>query len=123
MCALVFLILLIQFCSHGRKFSLELGGCCQINCLHDDVWPMSNWLYTGAVLRGYKVGLHFKLIIASNSFNINFSGRFIFQTLNDWYDREIDAINEPYRPIPSGAISENEACNLYFSFAPFFGTC
>ncbi|AQK85431.1 Chlorophyll synthase chloroplastic [Zea mays] len=30
------------------------------------------------------------------------------QTLNDWYDRDIDAINEPYRPIPSGAISENE---------------
>nr|XP_029147997.1 chlorophyll synthase, chloroplastic isoform X2 [Arachis hypogaea] len=29
-------------------------------------------------------------------------------TMNDWYDREIDAINEPYRPIPSGAISENE---------------
>lgn len=30
------------------------------------------------------------------------------QTLNDWYDKEIDAINEPYRPIPSGAISEKE---------------
>ena len=27
------------------------------------------------------------------------------QTLNDYYDREIDAINEPYRPIPSGVIS------------------
>ncbi|MBD2328860.1 chlorophyll synthase ChlG [Alkalinema sp. FACHB-956] len=27
------------------------------------------------------------------------------QTINDYYDREIDAINEPYRPIPSGAIS------------------
>ena len=27
------------------------------------------------------------------------------QTLNDLYDRDIDAINEPYRPIPSGAIS------------------
>ncbi|MGP1375529.1 MAG: chlorophyll synthase ChlG [Almyronema sp.] len=27
------------------------------------------------------------------------------QTLNDFYDREIDAINEPYRPIPSGSIS------------------
>lgn len=26
------------------------------------------------------------------------------QTINDWYDREIDAINEPNRPIPSGAI-------------------
>lgn len=30
------------------------------------------------------------------------------QTLNDYYDREIDAINEPYRPIPSGAISLNQ---------------
>lgn len=30
------------------------------------------------------------------------------QTLNDYYDREIDAINEPYRPIPSGAISEGQ---------------
>ncbi len=27
------------------------------------------------------------------------------QTLNDFYDREIDAINEPYRPIPSGLIT------------------
>ncbi|MBW4482827.1 MAG: chlorophyll synthase ChlG [Tildeniella torsiva UHER 1998/13D] len=27
------------------------------------------------------------------------------QTLNDFYDRDIDAINEPYRPIPSGAIT------------------
>ena len=26
------------------------------------------------------------------------------QTLNDFYDRDLDAINEPYRPIPSGAI-------------------
>ena len=30
------------------------------------------------------------------------------QTCNDWFDRELDAINEPYRPIPSGAISETE---------------
>jgi len=30
------------------------------------------------------------------------------QTINDWYDREIDAINEPYRPIPSKRISEGE---------------
>ncbi|MEM9807711.1 MAG: chlorophyll synthase ChlG [Cyanobacteria bacterium P01_D01_bin.56] len=27
------------------------------------------------------------------------------QTINDYYDRELDAINEPYRPIPSGAIA------------------
>ena len=30
------------------------------------------------------------------------------QTINDWYDREIDAINEPNRPIPSGRISEGQ---------------
>ena len=27
------------------------------------------------------------------------------QTINDYYDRDLDAINEPNRPIPSGAIS------------------
>jgi len=30
------------------------------------------------------------------------------QTINDYYDRELDAINEPNRPIPSGAISLNQ---------------
>jgi geranylgeranylglycerol-phosphate geranylgeranyltransferase len=29
--------------------------------------------------------------------------------INDYYDREIDAINEPGRPIPSGAVSPGEA--------------
>jgi len=30
------------------------------------------------------------------------------QTINDWYDKDIDAINEPYRPIPSGALSQSD---------------
>lgn len=30
-------------------------------------------------------------------------------TINDYYDRNIDAINEPNRPIPSGLIKPNEA--------------
>ena len=30
-------------------------------------------------------------------------------TINDYYDREIDAINEPNRPIPSGLIKPGEA--------------
>jgi len=29
--------------------------------------------------------------------------------INDYYDREIDAINEPSRPIPSGAVAPKEA--------------
>uniref|UniRef100_A0A7S3NKH8 Chlorophyll synthase n=1 Tax=Aureoumbra lagunensis TaxID=44058 RepID=A0A7S3NKH8_9STRA len=30
------------------------------------------------------------------------------QTINDWFDRDLDAINEPYRPIPSGRITESQ---------------
>jgi len=33
--------------------------------------------------------------------------------INDYYDREIDAVNEPSRPIPSGAVSPKEA--LFFA--------
>src|SRR5674476_1676621 len=29
--------------------------------------------------------------------------------INDYYDRTIDAINEPQRPIPSGIVKPNEA--------------
>jgi len=37
------------------------------------------------------------------------------QTINDWYDKDLDAINEPYRPIPSGRIKESEVWEqIYF---------
>lgn len=35
------------------------------------------------------------------------------QIINDWCDREVDAINEPQRPIPSGRVSANTA--LWFA--------
>jgi geranylgeranylglycerol-phosphate geranylgeranyltransferase len=35
-------------------------------------------------------------------------------TINDYYDRAIDAINEPSRPIPSGIISTHEALGFVF---------
>lgn len=34
--------------------------------------------------------------------------------INDYYDREIDAINEPERPIPSGLIAPREALTFAF---------
>lgn len=37
-----------KFCD--RELPLDCGGCSQINCLHDDVWSMSNWLYSGTYL-------------------------------------------------------------------------
>jgi geranylgeranylglycerol-phosphate geranylgeranyltransferase len=35
-------------------------------------------------------------------------------TVNDYYDRAIDAINEPSRPIPSGSVSAREALAFVF---------
>jgi geranylgeranylglycerol-phosphate geranylgeranyltransferase len=35
-------------------------------------------------------------------------------TINDYYDRAIDAINEPFRPIPSGTVGEREALAFVF---------
>lgn len=35
------------------------------------------------------------------------------QIVNDWFDREVDAINEPQRPIPSGRVPG--AIGLYFA--------
>jgi geranylgeranylglycerol-phosphate geranylgeranyltransferase len=35
-------------------------------------------------------------------------------TINDYYDRAIDAINEPHRPIPSGSVSPRQALAFVF---------
>ena len=40
--------------------------------------------------------------------------------INDYYDRKIDAVNEPERPIPSGAVSPNGAL-VFASFLTFIG--
>ena len=40
--------------------------------------------------------------------------------VNDYYDREIDAVNEPQRPIPSGAVSPNESL-FFFIFLSILG--
>ena len=37
------------------------------------------------------------------------------QVVNDWFDRHVDAINEPHRPIPSGRVPGANA--LYFAIA------
>ena len=37
------------------------------------------------------------------------------QIVNDWFDRHVDAINEPQRPIPSGRVPGNNA--LWFAIA------
>jgi geranylgeranylglycerol-phosphate geranylgeranyltransferase len=53
--------------------------------------PMQNWLY---IVYGFFTG--FLLCAAA-------------MVINDYYDRGIDAVNEPNRPIPSGLVSANSA--------------
>ncbi|KPV64091.1 MAG: Digeranylgeranylglyceryl phosphate synthase [Candidatus Bathyarchaeota archaeon BA2] len=74
-------------------------------------------------------------LVSSLNFSINLLLGFITSftltgasmAINDYYDRQIDAINEPNRPIPSGAVSPKEA--LFFAlvlsiigFIAAFGT-
>ncbi len=67
--------------------------------------PLVWGVIPGAASSGYftwsweNVGLAVACMILSGPLMAGYT-----QTLNDYYDREIDAINEPYRPIPSGAI-------------------
>jgi geranylgeranylglycerol-phosphate geranylgeranyltransferase len=46
-------------------------------------------------------------------------------TINDYYDREIDSINEPMRPIPSGAVKPEEALAFasFLSAVGFLAAC
>lgn len=39
------------------------------------------------------------------------------QIINDWHDREVDALNEPDRPIPSGRVSESNALRFAFGWS------
>jgi geranylgeranylglycerol-phosphate geranylgeranyltransferase len=48
-------------------------------------------------------------IVLLYSFITGFSMTGASMTINDYYDREIDAINEPNRPIPSGLVTPREA--------------
>jgi geranylgeranylglycerol-phosphate geranylgeranyltransferase len=85
----------------------KLGGFIKlmrpINCA-----MMGFAVFVGALLANPEVG-------GLNWLNIfyGFLTGFTFcaaaMVINDYYDRKIDAINEPQRPIPSGTIKPNEA--------------
>ena len=62
--------------------------------LAEQAFSMSDWLN---ILFGFLTG--FLLTAAA-------------MAINDYYDRKIDAVNEPLRPIPSGLVSPREALAL-----------
>jgi len=73
------------------------------------------------LMMGFAVIVGASLVSALN-FSINLLLGFVTSftltgasmAINDYYDREIDAINEPNRPIPSGTVSSKEALSVAF---------
>ena len=67
-------------------------------------WFPPMWAYgCGVVSSGLSVGDRWPYVIAG----IALAGPMVCgtsQAVNDWFDRHVDAINEPNRPIPSGRI-------------------
>ena len=67
-------------------------------------WFPPMWAFAcGVVASG--VSLEGKWVIAA--VGVALAGPFVCatsQAVNDWFDRHVDAINEPHRPIPSGRI-------------------
>ena len=67
-------------------------------------WFPPMWAFgCGVVASGAAVGDRWPLVVAG----LLLAGPLVCatsQAVNDWFDREVDAINEPGRPIPSGRI-------------------
>jgi chlorophyll synthase len=67
-------------------------------------WFAPMWAFgCGIVSSGQSVGSHWGVV----ALGVLLSGPLVCgtsQAANDWFDREVDAINEPGRPIPSGRL-------------------
>jgi len=67
-------------------------------------WFPPMWAFTcGVIASGYDLYTNIPIILVG----LLLTGPMVCatsQAVNDWYDREVDAINEPNRPIPSGRI-------------------
>ncbi len=78
-------------------------------------WFPPMWAYgCGVVSSGLSVGDRWPYVIAG----IVLAGPIVCgtsQAVNDWFDRHVDAINEPNRPIPSGRVPG--AWGLYIAIA------
>ncbi len=67
-------------------------------------WFPPMWAFMcGAVSSGYSLNTQFWLVVAG----VLLCGPIVCamsQAVNDWFDRHVDAVNEPNRPIPSGRV-------------------
>ncbi|MFC0241688.1 chlorophyll synthase ChlG [Rhodopseudomonas telluris] len=85
-----------------------------LEVLHPITWFPPMWAFAcGVVSSGVPISSRWVEVIAG----IVLCGPLLVatsQVVNDWFDRDVDAINEPNRPIPSGRIPGR--WGLYLSF-------
>ncbi|MDN3567558.1 chlorophyll synthase ChlG [Paeniroseomonas aquatica] len=87
---------------HAAPRRLEFAACLEL--LKPITWFAPMWAFScGVVSSGLGGNGRWTLIVAG----LLLTGPLVCgtsQAINDWYDRHVDAINEPNRPIPSGRI-------------------
>jgi chlorophyll synthase len=75
-------------------------------------WFPPMWAFAcGAISAGVAPGARWPLVVLG----VILAGPMVCatsQAVNDWFDREVDAINEPNRPIPSGRIPGRWGLNI-----------
>ena len=78
------------------------SGSAALELLKPITWFPPMWAFAcGAIAAGVPFSGHWPILIAG----IILAGPMVCaasQAVNDWFDRHVDAINEPQRPIPSG---------------------
>ncbi|MFK8042031.1 chlorophyll synthase ChlG [Congregibacter sp.] len=86
-----------------------------IELLKPITWFPPMWAFVcGAISSGQSLGDHPGLVAAG----VILAGPLVCggsQIVNDWFDRHVDAINEPNRPIPSGRVPGE--WGLYYAIA------
>ena len=85
----------------------DLGGLLRL------IRPVNCVMVGFAVLVGAAMGVGAEIFSSWRNLILGFGTGFALtgsaMAINDYYDREIDVINEPGRPIPSGAVAPGEA--------------
>jgi chlorophyll synthase len=86
-----------------------------VELLKPITWFPPMWAFgCGLVASGQPIGQRWPWVVAG----IALAGPLICgtsQVVNDWFDRHVDALNEPHRPIPSGRVPGRNA--LWFAIA------
>lgn len=92
-----------------------LGGLLRL------IRPINGVMMGFAVLVGAAIGSSHGIISYWRELFLGFVTSFTLtgaaMAINDYYDREIDAINEPDRPIPSGTVSPGEAVIVFLTLS------